>query len=266
MTTAACDTQLRVTPPGYGEYARAAALLWGEAGEYAAAEFGRLNREHFAGSIPPLPIVVGLAAYGHCIGLTRHRGTSSWLDSPRISLAPEVFRGSEDRPNGSPGRMHGGPRQVSDVPARDDPSRPDAARRGPRALMRPETSTSGMSSPATPRRRQAAGLAGAWRQPGRRGRRRLTGLTRSSARNGCGRTRATASLSSAPGTNAPPRCPALVPGRCLTAPRPRLRASGTSLPRWPTPHGSTTTGRRAGRLRIATPRWPSVNCAGFSKL
>ena len=107
MTTATCDAQLRVTQSGYDEYARAAALLWGEAGEYAAAEFARINREHFAGSIPPLPIVVGLTAYGHCIGLTRHRGTCSWLDSPRISLAPEVFRGS--------GRMRGGPRQVSDV-------------------------------------------------------------------------------------------------------------------------------------------------------
>lgn len=104
--TPECVSQLRVTPAAHEGYARAAALLWGQAGEFAAAEFARLNREHFAGSIPPLPIVVGLTAFGHCVGLTRHRG-GSWLDSPRISLAPEVFRGS--------GRTRGGPRQVSDV-------------------------------------------------------------------------------------------------------------------------------------------------------
>ena len=39
--TVTCNSQLQVTPATYGEYARAAALLWGEAGEFAAAEFGR---------------------------------------------------------------------------------------------------------------------------------------------------------------------------------------------------------------------------------
>lgn len=104
--TATCNPQLGVTPASYGEYARAAALLWGPAGEYAAAEFTRLNRELFAGSLPPIPVVIGLAAYGHCLGLTRHR-SRGWLDAPRISLASECFAGSR--------RMHGGPRQVTDV-------------------------------------------------------------------------------------------------------------------------------------------------------
>ena len=50
------------------DYAQAAALLWGEAGEYAAAGYCRLNRGLFGGSLPPLPIVIGLTAYGGCLG------------------------------------------------------------------------------------------------------------------------------------------------------------------------------------------------------
>lgn len=101
----------------YRTYADAAALLWGEAGEFAAAEFTRHNREHFAGSIPPMPIIIAMTPYGGCIGLT---GAVWWLTSPRITLAPEVFTGSRDKFNPctgrtTPGRLHGGPRQVSDV-------------------------------------------------------------------------------------------------------------------------------------------------------
>jgi len=103
--------QLGVTP-SHETYANAAALLWGAAGEFAAAEFARLNREHFAGSIPPMPIVIGLTAYGGCIGLTQ---SAAWLEAPRISLAPEIFRGSLERSNGEPGRIRGGARQVADV-------------------------------------------------------------------------------------------------------------------------------------------------------
>jgi hypothetical protein len=88
----------------YEDYRQAAALLWGEAGDFAAAEFARLNREHFAGSIPPMPIVIGLTAFGRCIGLTRGGG---WLDSPRITLAPELFNGNH--------RTAGGPRMISDT-------------------------------------------------------------------------------------------------------------------------------------------------------
>jgi hypothetical protein len=89
----------------YEDYRQAAALLWGEAGEFAAAEFARLNREHFAGSIAPMPVVIGLTAYGRCIGVTKY--APGWLAAPRITLAPELFNGS--------GRTPGGPRMVSDV-------------------------------------------------------------------------------------------------------------------------------------------------------
>lgn len=106
-----CDSQLGVTTPTYETYASAAALLWGEAGRYAAAEFARVNRDLFAGSIIHMPIIIAMSAYGGCIGLTR---APSWLASPRISLAPEIFNGSVDK-DGRPGRMRGGPRRVSDV-------------------------------------------------------------------------------------------------------------------------------------------------------
>jgi hypothetical protein len=92
--------QLEVTAT-YRDYADAATLLWGPAGRYAADEFTRLNREHFAGSIPPLPIVIGITAYGGCIGLTRYHAT------PRITLASELFNGSHRQP--------GGPLAVSDT-------------------------------------------------------------------------------------------------------------------------------------------------------
>ena len=85
----------------YAEYRQAAVWLWGQAGEFAAGEFAALNREHFAGSVPPLPIVIGITAYGHCIALTRGHST------PRISLASELFNGS--------GRLRGGPLMVSDT-------------------------------------------------------------------------------------------------------------------------------------------------------
>ena len=85
----------------YTEYRQAAVWIWGPAGEFAADEFRRINREHFAGSIPPLPIAIGLTAYGHCIGLTREHST------PRISLASEIFNGSS--------RQRGGPLSVSDT-------------------------------------------------------------------------------------------------------------------------------------------------------
>jgi hypothetical protein len=83
--------------PTYREYRAAAALLWGTAGEFAAEEFSRINREHFAGSVPPLPIVIGLTAFGRCIGLTR----SGWLAAPRITLAPEIFTGNHRTPGGT---------------------------------------------------------------------------------------------------------------------------------------------------------------------
>ena len=77
-----------------------------------------LNREHFAGSILPMPIVIGLTAFGRCIGLTRDGG---WLDSPRITLTPELFNGNHrTAPVGAHGLGHPGPR--------DGARGPDAAR------------------------------------------------------------------------------------------------------------------------------------------
>jgi hypothetical protein len=87
------------------DYRQAAVLLWGDAGALAADEFARLNREHFAGSIPPVPLVIGLAPYGKCIGVTVD--LEDWLAAPRIGLAPEIFNGNHRTP--------GGPRMVGDV-------------------------------------------------------------------------------------------------------------------------------------------------------
>lgn len=89
----------------YRDYESAAALLWGPAGEFAAGEFARLNREHFAGSIPPMPVIIGLTAYGRCIGMTL--SGPRWLEAPRITLAPELFNGSQ--------RTQPGARMVTDV-------------------------------------------------------------------------------------------------------------------------------------------------------
>jgi hypothetical protein len=81
--------QLCVTPT-LDDYATAASLLWGEAGRYAVAAFARLNHELFNDELPPLPIVLGITAYGHCIGLTRGDG-GHVADVPRISLAVGLF-------------------------------------------------------------------------------------------------------------------------------------------------------------------------------
>jgi hypothetical protein len=75
----------------YADYRAAAALLWGHAGEWAADEFARLNREHFAGSVPPLPIVIGLTGYGKCLGLTRGEHAGHWTAGPpRITLQSQA--------------------------------------------------------------------------------------------------------------------------------------------------------------------------------
>jgi SprT-like family len=72
------------------EYRRAAEILWGDAGAYAVDEYERLNAAYFAGELPPLPIVIGLTAYGRTVGLCRHTGP--WSGGlPRITLAPKTF-------------------------------------------------------------------------------------------------------------------------------------------------------------------------------
>lgn len=87
------------TTATFTDYTQAAALLWGPAGEYAASEIERLNREILDGELPPLPVVIGLTAYGKCIGATL---PPRWLAEPRITLAPAIFN-------------RGGKRMVSDV-------------------------------------------------------------------------------------------------------------------------------------------------------
>jgi hypothetical protein len=47
--------------------------------------------------VPPLPILIGLTAFGRCIGLTR----GGWLAAPRITLAPELFNGNHRTPGGT---------------------------------------------------------------------------------------------------------------------------------------------------------------------
>lgn len=72
------------------QYREAGRVLWGAGGVYAVDEYVRLNQTYFAGELPPVPIVVGITAYGRCIGLTRHEG--DWKEElPRITLASNLF-------------------------------------------------------------------------------------------------------------------------------------------------------------------------------
>ena len=73
------------------QYRGAAVMLWGEAGAFVNDAFVRFNAEYFGGRLPPLPIVIGLTAYGHCLGLTRSKP-----QLPRISLASGIFRASRE--------------------------------------------------------------------------------------------------------------------------------------------------------------------------
>jgi hypothetical protein len=72
------------------DYRRAAEVLWGEAGAWAVDEYQRHNLAYFGGELPPVPIVIGLTAYGHCLGITRHEGEWSG-EVPRITLQSPVF-------------------------------------------------------------------------------------------------------------------------------------------------------------------------------
>uniref|UniRef100_UPI002AD271F5 SprT-like domain-containing protein n=1 Tax=Frankia sp. Cr1 TaxID=3073931 RepID=UPI002AD271F5 len=68
------------------EYRRAATLLWKDAGKFAVDQFERINNELFADELPPLPILIGITAYGHCTGLTRFQP-----EGPRITLSQTLF-------------------------------------------------------------------------------------------------------------------------------------------------------------------------------
>jgi hypothetical protein len=77
------------------KYRLAAEILWGEAGAWAVDEYARLNGLYFGGRLPPVPLVIGMTAYGRCVGLTRYRG--EWDDSlPRITLQSSHFRKGTD--------------------------------------------------------------------------------------------------------------------------------------------------------------------------
>ena len=60
----------------------AAIKLWGEAGAYAHDAYARFRKLYFPDLPEQLPIVIGLTAYGHCVGLTR----VGWEHGPRIGL------------------------------------------------------------------------------------------------------------------------------------------------------------------------------------
>lgn len=51
-------------------YRDAAVTLWGEAGEYVHGVYSRLL-PMYPGLPAELPVVIGITAYGGCIGLTR---------------------------------------------------------------------------------------------------------------------------------------------------------------------------------------------------
>lgn len=67
-------------------YRDAATTLWGDAGAYAHDAYQR--HHHLFPELPDtLPIVIGITAYGHCIGLTR----AGWEHGPRISIHSNQF-------------------------------------------------------------------------------------------------------------------------------------------------------------------------------
>jgi hypothetical protein len=71
------------------DYRRAGEALWGEAGAYAVDEYQRHNENYFSGELPPIPIVIGITAYGKCLGMTRGGGL------PRITLSSSIFARTE---------------------------------------------------------------------------------------------------------------------------------------------------------------------------
>jgi hypothetical protein len=66
---------------------RAAEALWGDAGTYVYRTFDELNRQHFRGELPGLPVVIGITPYGRCLGLTRYGP-----GLPRITIASNQFK------------------------------------------------------------------------------------------------------------------------------------------------------------------------------
>jgi hypothetical protein len=69
-----------------GSYRDAAITLWGEAGAYAHDTYTHW-RPLYPELPAQLPIVIGITAYGHCLGLTR----TAWGHGPRITLFSSMF-------------------------------------------------------------------------------------------------------------------------------------------------------------------------------
>jgi hypothetical protein len=64
----------------------AAVALWGEAGTYAHDAYARLL-PCYPELLEKLPIVIGITAYGHCIGMTQ----CCWEHGPRITIVSNLF-------------------------------------------------------------------------------------------------------------------------------------------------------------------------------
>jgi len=70
-------------------YRSAGVALWGDAGAFAYDTYKQLREAHYRELPRQLPIVIGITAYGHCLGLTRADHPA--LESPRISLESRRF-------------------------------------------------------------------------------------------------------------------------------------------------------------------------------
>ena len=67
-------------------FREAAAVLWGDAGAYVHDAYSEL-RPLYPELPPAVPIVIGITAYGKCMGLTR----AGFAHGPRISVASNAF-------------------------------------------------------------------------------------------------------------------------------------------------------------------------------
>ena len=68
-------------------YRDAAIVLWGNAGAYVHDSYTRWL-PLFPELPETLPIVIGITAYGRCLGLTR----AGWHHGPRITIASNQFQ------------------------------------------------------------------------------------------------------------------------------------------------------------------------------
>ena len=77
------------SPASYHDhtYRDAAVTYWGEAGAYAHDRYTEIRKAWFPILPEQLPIVIGIPAYGHCLGLTR----TDWSIGPRITLGSNLF-------------------------------------------------------------------------------------------------------------------------------------------------------------------------------